>query len=233
MRAASKSPDAFRTISEVASDLDVPQHVLRFWETKFAQVKPLKRAGGRRYYRPEDLDLLRGIRTLLYTDGFTIKGVQKVLREQGIRYVMETGRMAGREDRALPVTHSGSLDTSEPEATTNPVLEVEPLVVPETMESAPESDVFEQEDTSDEIFETPILASQERVLADQPIEPMGSRGPVLEPELTTRQRATLESILEELLDLRFTLNGAKKTLGNTRTSAQQDLQSEADIPHVA
>src|ERR1700694_836697 len=90
--AAQKSPEAFRTISEVAADLDVPQHVLRFWETKFATVKPLKRGGGRRYYRPDDLDLLRGIRSLLYGDGFTIKGVQKILREQGPRYVMEFGR---------------------------------------------------------------------------------------------------------------------------------------------
>ena len=90
--AAQKSPEAFRTISEVAADLDVPQHVLRFWETKFATVRPLKRGGGRRYYRPDDLDLLRGIRSLLYSDGFTIKGVQKILREQGPRYVMELGR---------------------------------------------------------------------------------------------------------------------------------------------
>jgi DNA-binding transcriptional MerR regulator len=92
--AVDKSPQAFRTISEVAVELDVPQHVLRFWETKFPHVKPLKRAGGRRYYRPEDLDLLRGIRSLLYKDGLTIKGAQKILREQGPRYVMELGRGA-------------------------------------------------------------------------------------------------------------------------------------------
>jgi DNA-binding transcriptional MerR regulator len=81
-----KSPDAFRTISEVADDLDVPQHVLRFWESKFHQIKPLKRGGGRRYYRPADVDLLRGIKQLLYGDGYTIKGVQKILREQGVAY---------------------------------------------------------------------------------------------------------------------------------------------------
>ena len=91
-RKASKSPEAFRTISEVASDLDVPQHVLRFWESKFSQIKPMKRGGGRRYYRPEDVDLLRGIRHLLYTDGYTIKGVQKLLREIGAKSVMESGR---------------------------------------------------------------------------------------------------------------------------------------------
>ena len=79
-----KSPDAFRTISEVAADLDIPQHVLRFWETRFAQIKPMKRSGGRRYYRPDDVDLLRGIRRLLYGEGYTIRGVQRILKEHGI-----------------------------------------------------------------------------------------------------------------------------------------------------
>lgn len=82
---ATKSDAAFRTISEVAEDLDVPQHVLRFWETKFTQIRPLKRGGGRRYYRPEDIALLRRIRALLYTDGMTIRGVQKLLRETGAK----------------------------------------------------------------------------------------------------------------------------------------------------
>lgn len=81
-RPVAKSATAFRTISEVSTDLAVPQHVLRFWETKFPQVKPLKRGGGRRYYRPEDVDLLRRIRDLLYDQGYTIKGVQKLLRDQ-------------------------------------------------------------------------------------------------------------------------------------------------------
>ena len=82
-----KAPDAFRTISEVADELDVQKHVLRFWENKFPQVRPMKRGGGRRYYRPDDLDLLRGIRFLLHREGYTIKGVQKLLREQGLDYV--------------------------------------------------------------------------------------------------------------------------------------------------
>jgi DNA-binding transcriptional MerR regulator len=82
-----KAPDAFRTISEVADDLDVPQHVLRFWESRFPQIKPMKRAGGRRYYRPDDVDLLRGIRHLLYGEGYTIRGVQRILREQGPKFV--------------------------------------------------------------------------------------------------------------------------------------------------
>ena len=87
-----KSPDAFRTISEVAEDLDLPQHVLRFWETRFAHIKPLKRGGGRRYYRPDDIDLLRGIRQFLYGEGYTIKGVQRILKEEGIRFVQSVGR---------------------------------------------------------------------------------------------------------------------------------------------
>lgn len=82
-----KSPDAFRTISEVADDLDLPQHVLRFWETRFPQIKPMKRGGGRRYYRPEDVDLLKGIRHLLYDHGYTIKGVQKLLKMNGNKFV--------------------------------------------------------------------------------------------------------------------------------------------------
>jgi DNA-binding transcriptional MerR regulator len=82
-----KAPDAFRTISEVADDLDVPQHVLRFWETRFSQIKPMKRSGGRRYYRPDDVNLLRGIRRLLYGEGYTIRGVQRILREHGVKSV--------------------------------------------------------------------------------------------------------------------------------------------------
>ena len=94
-----KAPDAFRTISEVSEQLDVPQHVLRFWEAKFTQVRPLKRAGGRRYYRPDDIDLLKGIRALLYNEGLTIKGVQKVLREQGAKQVGEVGRVGVKTAR--------------------------------------------------------------------------------------------------------------------------------------
>jgi DNA-binding transcriptional MerR regulator len=87
-----KSATAFRTIKEAADELDVPQHVLRFWETRFAQVRPVKRAGGRRYYRPDDIDLLKGIRSLLHGQGYTIKGAQGILREKGVRFVQSVGR---------------------------------------------------------------------------------------------------------------------------------------------
>ena len=94
-----KSPDAFRTISEVADHLDTPAHVLRFWESRFPQIRPVKRAGGRRYYRPSDMALLSGIRRLLHDEGMTIRGVQKILREQGVRFV---AALAGDADLMAP-----------------------------------------------------------------------------------------------------------------------------------
>jgi DNA-binding transcriptional MerR regulator len=105
-----KAPDAFRTISEVAQELDVPQHVLRFWESRFREIKPMKRGGGRRYYRPNDLDLLRGIRHLLYSEGYTIRGVQRLLREQGLRFVQSVWQ----EGAPQPVHQPG--DDEEDEA---------------------------------------------------------------------------------------------------------------------
>ncbi|MHA7870813.1 MAG: MerR family transcriptional regulator [Hyphococcus sp.] len=89
-----KSAEAFRTISEAAEELDVPQHVLRHWEEVFGQVRPMRRAGGRRYYRPLDIDLLRGIRVLLYDQRYTTKGVQKIFKDEGVKYVSELGRRA-------------------------------------------------------------------------------------------------------------------------------------------
>ena len=91
MSVSKKSPEAFRTISEAADELGVPAHVLRFWESKFPQISPLKRAGGRRFYRPQDLQLLRGVKRLLYEDGFTIKGARKFIKDNGIAAVMEMG----------------------------------------------------------------------------------------------------------------------------------------------
>jgi DNA-binding transcriptional MerR regulator len=98
-----KAPDAFRTISEVADDLDLPQHVLRFWETRFAQIRPMKRGGGRRYYRPEDVDLLRGIRHLLYGEGYTIRGVQRILKDEGVKFVQSVWRSGAPQPVRSPV----------------------------------------------------------------------------------------------------------------------------------
>ena len=121
--ALEKAPDAFRTISEVAEEINVPQHVLRFWESRFTQIRPLKRGGGRRYYRPDDVDLLRGVRHLLYGEGYTIRGVQRILREEGLAFVQSVWRDAERsaaepedEDDAEPVSADELESEEEAEA---------------------------------------------------------------------------------------------------------------------
>ena len=150
-----KSADAFRTISEVADWLETPAHVLRFWESKFSQVKPVKRAGGRRYYRPADMKLLGGIKKLLHDDGLTIKGVQKILREQGVKHVsdlsqplgdaaddvvIDSGQDARTDAEAVPVL-GFQRRTAEPEA---PEAETEPPAAePESPE--PDADAAEEE----------------------------------------------------------------------------------------
>ena len=106
-----KAPTAFRTISEVADDLHIPQHVLRFWESKFPQLKPLKRGGGRRYYRPADMQLLGGIKKLLHDDGLTIKGVQKILREHGVAHVADLSQPL--EDGVEPWPPSGEAPSDD------------------------------------------------------------------------------------------------------------------------
>ena len=146
-----KAAEAFRTIGEVADELDVPKHVLRFWEGKFPQIRPMKRGGGRRYYRPEDMELLRGIRHLLHAEGYTIKGVQKILREQGVdqvkvitRAAMEAaaggarGRRKARNEAhsargklsAAPASESGAAQPSDtsitPEAAPSPLASASP-----------------------------------------------------------------------------------------------------------
>ena len=116
-----KAPDAFRTISEVAVELDVPQHVLRFWESRCREIKPMKRGGGRRYYRPEDVSLLRGIRHLLYGQGYTIRGVQRIIREQGAKFVQSAGQPGGpqlrpQSDIGEPTEEADTRQGETPEA---------------------------------------------------------------------------------------------------------------------
>jgi DNA-binding transcriptional MerR regulator len=137
-----KAPDAYRTISEVAEDIDLPQHVLRFWETRFSQIKPLKRAGGRRYYRPDDVALLRGIRELLYGRGFTIKGVQKILREQGGRAVQDIG--LGKVNPALfAASAAEAADASESDVDEAAAVAkvAEPVPAPAPVPSPPRRDL--------------------------------------------------------------------------------------------
>jgi DNA-binding transcriptional MerR regulator len=102
-----KGPEAFRTISEAADELSVPQHVLRFWETKFAFIRPMKRAGGRRFYRPSDIAVLRGVRRLLHDEGYTIKGVQRLHREEGLRRLVSAGAGEGASPGAEPPSTAG------------------------------------------------------------------------------------------------------------------------------
>ena len=125
---AAKAPDAFRTISEVAEELGLPQHVLRFWETRFTHIKPLKRGGGRRYYRPQDVELLRGIRHLLYGDGYTIRGVQRLLKEQGLRFVIaashgaiETSIIAEGDREDEPDIPAGDAELGAPRIARRPL----------------------------------------------------------------------------------------------------------------
>jgi len=122
-RPLDKAPEAFRTISEVADEVDVPQHVLRFWESRFSQIRPMKRGGGRRYYRPDDVDLLRGVRHLLYGEGYTIRGVQRILREQGAAFAQNVWRIGAEppppqseDDRAgEEMAEPATAERSEPD----------------------------------------------------------------------------------------------------------------------
>lgn len=122
-----KAPDAYRTISEVAEDLDVPQHVLRFWETRFSQIRPLKRGGGRRYYRPDDVALIKGIRALLYGQGYTIRGVQRILKDHGLKHVQALAR---GEATAVPARDNAPAAAQPaPEPDIDAVEEVEDIEV--------------------------------------------------------------------------------------------------------
>lgn len=164
-----KSPDAFRTISEVADWLGVQAHVLRFWESKFSQVKPVKRAGGRRYYRPSDMQLLGGIKRLLHDDGLTIKGVQKILREQGVGHVaglsqpideMAASAVAAANGGPTVVAFQGKSAEPEPEpeeavkSEPEPELNLEPEDAPTAGDEAG-SPVDEPSDTTDDAARLP------------------------------------------------------------------------------
>lgn len=127
-----KSRDAFRTISEVADWLEVPAHVLRFWESKFSQIKPVKRAGGRRYYRPNDMELISGIQKLLHDDGITIKGVQKILREEGVKHVASLGKSVNAD-----VVEEAAKAKPKADPQPEPVAEAEVIALPTASDDAP------------------------------------------------------------------------------------------------
>ena len=204
----SKSPDAFRTISEVAEDLDLPQHVLRFWETRFGQIRPLKRGGGRRYYRPDDIDLLRGIRQLLYGEGYTIRGVQRILKEQGARFVVSAGRgeAVGLPGKTVPgdTRLEPAIDDDEyaddiaiAEADDVPAMEID----------------REDHDPADDLPEPPAqrgMVGAARRLVGQLIEPRAaSPASAGMASLSRDDVRRLEATLAELLDCKRILDSAR------------------------
>lgn len=183
-----KAPDAFRTISEVAEELDIPQHVLRFWETRFAQIKPMKRSGGRRYYRPDDVDLLKGIRRLLYGEGYTIRGVQRILKEHGIKSVQ------GLADQASAVSFGAveeaiGLSLQEPEEAEAPTVDAE-------------DEDYETEDADSEI-DYRFVDTDEDGIVMPPAK--GKPGPA-----AVADRERLERVLQELVACRQLLDSAMK-----------------------
>ena len=184
-----KAPDAFRTISEVAEELDIPQHVLRFWETRFAQIKPMKRSGGRRYYRPDDVDLLKGIRRLLYGEGYTIRGVQRILKEHGIKSVQ------GLADQTSAVTF-GAVEEAVGLSLQEPEEEVEAPIAATESEEDEDYETEEKEidyrfvDTDDDGMLLPFVK--------------GKPGP------SEADRERLERVLQDLVACRQLLDNAIK-----------------------
>jgi DNA-binding transcriptional MerR regulator len=182
MGAVDKAPDAFRTISEVADELDIPQHVLRFWESRFPQIKPMKRAGGRRYYRPEDVDLLRGIKHLLYAEGYTIRGAQGILRDKGQKFVQSVWQpgAAGPD----PDTADAGLESAEAE------------------EGAPE----EARRSLFGLLKAPSARAAEEEEASESPPPQ----PAVAPQLSRENVRRLQSVLHELRECRAAIDQALK-----------------------
>ena len=190
-----KAPDAFRTISEVADDLDVPQHVLRFWESRFAQIRPMKRGGGRRYYRPDDIDLLRGIRHLLYGQGYTIRGVQRILREQGPRFVQAVWQEGAPQP---PVGHGGD-DAGEEPTTERGLFGLWPAMGAREEDEGAEGN--ESAEEADEVAPAPHMR-----LAAPLARPAAPEPPRLPPGDVERLRAMMETLeaCRKLLDSALT-----------------------------
>jgi DNA-binding transcriptional MerR regulator len=183
-----KAPDAFRTISEVADEVNVPQHVLRFWESRFAQIRPLKRGGGRRYYRPEDIDLLRGVRHLLYGEGYTIRGVQRILREEGLAFVQSVWRTSPQA--LAQADETGDEPQASPAIREEPQFFAKPSGRPQPHPSAvrPEPQLRAPEPTR-----------QSAPLAPSPAQHVGGEH---------EERDKLRAILDELQECRRVLDAA-------------------------
>ena len=225
-----KSAEAFRTISEVAIELDVPQHVLRFWESRFAQIKPVKRAGGRRYYRPEDIDLLKGIRALLYSDGLTSRGVQKVLKERGLRHVADLGRGEVRapeppQSQVQVVEKIVYVERPAPEPAPEPAPKPKKSrahlrAVPTTLDlpffdqPAPSRE-FPVLDTAPALVVEPVAKLE---VAPEPVIDVAPEGPcddgLTDDGLMAADRERLEELLDELSGHKSRLQAARERLAN-------------------
>jgi DNA-binding transcriptional MerR regulator len=224
-RSTRKSPTAYRTISEVSEELDIPQHVLRFWETKFTQVRPLKRGGGRRYYRPEDIVLLRRIQALLYKEGYTIKGVQKLLRE-GRAAERAQSVLTDNEGLAKPPA-ADAMDDSEDhsvaaDSQSGPLkLNAAASVSPETDMTAgagdrevPHAVVGHGEDRKD-------TTAVEDVEAEPSSDPVSATTSIEGSDLPQRFRAELEVVLRNLRDVRRQLSLEGREIGPAASSASE------------
>ncbi|MGI9390622.1 MAG: MerR family transcriptional regulator [Boseongicola sp.] len=181
-----KSPDAFRTISEVADWLDIPTHVLRFWESRFSQIKPVKRAGGRRYYRPSDMRLIGGVKTLLHDQGMTIRGVQKVLREQGVKHVSSFSKILDSEitDPEVIEHEPIQVDAAAPAPAARGTHDAEPVVEPDADDTS--HDEVAVDESVDEAEGDQKDESQPDMFPDEPSEAAevvasGDEESILEP----------------------------------------------------
>lgn len=202
-----KGPDAFRTISEVAEELGLPQHVLRFWETRFPQIKPIKRGGGRRYYRPNDVELLRGVKQLLYGEGYTIRGVQRILREQGGRKTAAAAGLMAAAEQADP-----PLEREQPSARKQAPVRQEPSMRPEPRSSglmgeSAGPDFWAPAGRAAARRAQPDIADEDAT-PDEPEEALPQEAAVVSsPGMTDDQRARLLGALDALLECRRLLAG--------------------------
>jgi DNA-binding transcriptional MerR regulator len=242
----SKSADAFRTISEVAEWLDTPAHVLRFWESKFTQVKPVKRAGGRRYYRPADMRLLGGIKKLLHDDGMTIKGVQKILREQGIKHVSSICELSLSEEEEADLAYLDEAVEAEPVDTVVPFAKPEPAMAEPVVEEKVSEETIEALSVGDDepvamaeaevaeplapVTEEPEIAVAEAVAefveeaAPSEPEPEVAREPEVTPAPPPEPQTALPGFLQRSMADRVAAE---------ETEAPKDVAEEIAAPAVA
>lgn len=238
----SKSADAFRTISEVAEWLDTPAHVLRFWESKFTQVKPVKRADGRRYYRPADMRLLGGIKKLLHDDGMTIKGVQKILREQGIKHVSSLCELSLSEEEEADLAYLDEAVEAEPVDTVVPFAKPEPAMAEPIVEEEVSEETIEELAVGDDepvamaeaevteplapVTEEPEIAVAEFVEEAAPSEPEPevAREPEVTPAPPPEPHTALPGFLQRSMADRVAAE---------ETEAPKDFVEEIAAPAVA